>query len=235
MRKIIAPGFVEIVFLGIIIFVLIFGANSPVYAEISKTIILFTMCYWAILVSLGMLTPHVRHRFNLAFDFNPKDNKLGYPIQVSCESKGGFICGHPIVVKAEVFNIGTPKEKGKLHDIKRLFKDNFKEFSIVWPSAEPYKPKKGMAAADAGKVELDMKKCSGKSGIIFTSPGRHTCRLNYQTTGGVPVSSVALNEEDSLKAFLYISPPEILYQIRVINIIYSLSLIILSFLLRSIL
>ena len=113
MKKIIVPSFVEIVLLIIVVLIIVFGALNPPYREISILCILVTIYYWAFLVFFGLLTPYVSHKFNLAFDINPKDNRLGYPITVSLESKGGFICNHPIVVKAQIIDVATPQERGQ--------------------------------------------------------------------------------------------------------------------------
>ena len=238
MKKIIIPSFVEITLLVIVVLFLIFGVLNPFYREISKLCILITIYYWALLVLFGLLTPYIKHKFNLAFDINPEDNRLGYPIAISLESKGGFICNHPIVVKAEIIDIGTPQERGQTYKTKQLFKENFQEFSVIWSSAKSYQREKSSSLKDRldiGGVELNMKKCSGKSSIIFTSPGKQCCRLMYKTADGVPVTCPPPKEEDLPYAFLYVSPPEILYQIRTGNIIYGLLLIILSFWLWSIL
>ena len=238
MRKIIFPSLAEIILVVIIMSIFIFGLFNPLYREIAKTGILTTIYCWAILVLFGLLTPCVKHVFNLSFDFNPEENRLGYPIVVDLQSKGGFICNNPIIAKAKVINVSTPQERGEFYNTTQLFKENFDAFKIIWSSAKPAKRKKVVSleeVSDIGGVELNIKKCSGKSSIIFTSPGKQSCRFVYKTKTGVPVTTPYPKEEDLPNAFLYISPPETLYQIRIFNIIYALLLVILSFWLRTIL
>jgi len=238
MRKLIIPSFIEIMLLVIIIAILVFATFNPVYRDIAKIGILITICYWALLVIFGLLIPCMRHRFSLAFDFNPKENRLGYPITVSLESRGGFICGNPIIVKSQVIDTAAFKEKGAVAETRRLFRENFVEFSVLWPSSKPYKNKKKFASEDKpeiGAVRLNIKKCSGSSAIVFTSAGRQNCCLVYKTKMGMPVTTAPLTEEDTPAAFLQISPAETLYQLRIINILYGLTLLIVSFLLWNML
>lgn|GEM_PF-2930181 len=238
MRKIIFPSSAELILIGIVIFILVFALFNPFYKEISKVCILVTISYWAILVLFGCLTPAVKHTLHLSFDVNPKENRLGYPIEVDFQSQGGFICNNPIIVKARVINTATPQEKGQLYNTTQLFKENFEEFEIVWPNARSTKHKKAAFLkehTDLGAVKLDMKKCSGKSSIAFTLPGRQSCHFLYKTKAGVDVTTPLPKEENMPEAFLYIAPPETLFQIRSFNIIYALLLAILGLWLRSIL
>jgi preprotein translocase subunit SecE len=237
-RKIIFPSFAELILIGIVVFIFIFGLSNPFYKEISKICILVTISYWAILVLFGCLTPAVRHTVHLSFDVNPKENRLGYPIVVDFQSQGGFICNNPIIVKAKVINTATPQEKGQLYNTVQLFKENFEEFEIIWPNAKLTKHKKSVflkGHPDIGAVKLDMKKCSGKSIVAFTMPGKQSCRFLYKTKAGVDVTTPLPKEEDMPEVFLYIGPPETLFQIKAFNTIYALLLAILGFWLRNLL
>ena len=238
MKKVIFPSSAELILIGIIVLFFVFGLFNPVYRETCKTCILITVYYWAVLALFGCLTPRVRQTFNLSFDFNPEENRLGYPIAVDLQSQGGFICNNPIIVKAKVINAATPKEKGPLYNTTQLFKENFVAFKIIWSFAKSIRRKQAVTLgeqSDIGGVELNINNCSGKSTIIFTAPGKQSCRFVYKTKTGVPVTTPYPKEEDMPDAFLYISGPETLYQIRVFNMIYALLLVILSFWLRSIL
>ncbi|MFC1592517.1 hypothetical protein ACFL4C_00685 [Candidatus Omnitrophota bacterium] len=229
MRKIIMTGFVESALSVIIVAILVFGVFNPVYRDIAKICVLITLFYWTALVLFGLLIPYVRHSFSLAFDFNPKENRLGYPIVVSFESRGGFICGNPITVKARVIDAGTDKEKGALSETRKLFRENFSEFSVLWPASRLYNDIK-QGSQGPGSVKLNMKKCAGTSAIAFTAPGKQSCCFMYKTKSGTPTSSSPISEEETPNAFIHISAPETIYQLRVMNMVYSLSLVIISLL-----
>ena len=238
MKRSIIPGFAEIALLCIIISIFILGALSPAHRSISKICILITIYYWAILVFFGVLTPPVHRKSTLAFNPNPEYNVLGFPIQVSLKSKGGFICNYPITVKAEISSVAISKGKGTTYNTAELFAQTFAEFNIIWSYSKSNKTKKPILLedkTDIGGVQIDTKKCSGRSSIIFTSPGKQSCRFMYKTRTGVSVLTPIPKEEDSPDTFLYVSPPETLYQIRAYNMIYGLLLVILSFWLGSIL
>jgi len=199
MKRTIIPGFAEVALLCIIIFIFFFGAFNPSYRAISKICILTTIYYWAILVFLGWLTPFVYHTVTLAFDADPQHNVLGYPILVSLKSRGGFICNYPITVKAEILSITASEGKGRIYKIVELFKQTFAEFNIIWSSSKSIKQKKPILLEDSseiGGVQLNIKKCSGKSSIIFTSPGKQSCRFMYKTITGALVRTPLPKEEN---------------------------------------
>ena len=238
MKRTIIPGFVEIALLCIIISIFFFGAFNPPFRAISEICILITIYCWAILVFFGWLTPVVYRKTTLAFDVNPEHNVLGYPILLSLKSRGGFICNYPITIKAKVLSITTSKGKGNTYKTVELFKQTFTEFDIIWSSSKAIKQNKPILMEDGseiGGVQLNTKTCSGKSSIVFTAPGKQCCRFMYKTRAGIRVLTPLPKEEEAPDTFLYVSPPETLYQIRIGNIIYALLLVILSFWLRSIL
>lgn len=142
MKRMITPGVGEVILFCITFALVLLGILFPHLRPTIKSIILFPIYIWAISALFGFLVSNAKHIFTVFFGGRPEKNEPGVPFLVSLISKGGYICQSPITVKAKVVDIESPNKKGKANGAKKIFKERFEEFNIVWFFSQSYKKKK---------------------------------------------------------------------------------------------
>ncbi|MDP3722973.1 MAG: hypothetical protein Q8R91_05695 [Candidatus Omnitrophota bacterium] len=225
-------SWVELTFLIGITGSILLGAFRPELRPLSRSIATLLFLVWGMLAMRGWLTATVEHRFLLMLDSKLEEGKIGIPVSVSLSSRGGFICQNPIDVRLVIEDITPPNgvPTTEMHEGRKKFADAFKELDVIWFGSKEFPFKRGgllPREPQAGYVGVKNGFCKGKSNIVFTTPGEHEIHVRtVRTDNRENISRV--KKEDVQDSVIHVSPPEVVQEIRIGNLTYGLSLLVLA-------
>lgn len=209
------PGPTEILFIIIIISLFPISYYFPIFKPSLKELLVIIMLLWSALALFGFLTPSVYHLLSFGqgdFRNKPDDTFMVYIFMIT---SGGFICHNPIDLYAYIRVMDFKMNKFKKYSPPK----DLNEVSILFEGSFNVKKK-----TEGGGIKIDLKKGFGKGTILYTSPGSHDL-LFFHNNSWRNLSDVKLplHGDYSVK----ISPPETIHPIRLGNISYGLSIIVL--------
>jgi len=213
-----ARVFTECLFIivGILLFLLYKANLISTYVPI-----IFLLISWSILAILGFFIPVITQ----SFVFSGVRN---IPIVLKTSSKGGFIAGQKIQIKAKIVNL--PDE-----DSKMKFRDTFKEFDIVYFKSVAFpiqKTKYLEGKPSCGGASINIAACKGQATIAFNAPDKYTLTILYTLKNDDTRRSVTI-DDDRIETALVISPAENYVLFRFFSITYGLTLLVLLIALMS--
>jgi hypothetical protein len=219
---------VLIITLLILILVGIFSAQKRF---IIRTVLVSVLLTWGFLEIFGIFIPEVNYNINFGFGTQKFKNIrnleiVGYPIELVFTSKAGFISNYPISVAARIHNV-------KGIDATNYFKKEYDAFTIIWTESEKYPIEYGDISPTplSGAVDIDFNSLSGKSSLIFKLfklPGSHQFKIIYHRIGEAQNSQFTPQKGDGTIQDIYISPSEVITQIKSNNVTRGLSFFVLS-------
>ncbi|HAU07926.1 MAG: hypothetical protein UW46_C0001G0082 [Candidatus Yanofskybacteria bacterium GW2011_GWF1_44_227] len=212
----------ELIF-AFVIAILLFLKHINYFNFEIRNYILSLFLFWAFLAMQGFFIPIVREGWTIGIPGSKGPNHPGIPLHLDLESRGGFIAGRIISLRAKVMNLGA--NENSFEEFKGIYREfNFAFFSSIGVPVEDGKFLEGQP--QAGGISLSPQKLKARASIIFNSPGEYEPITLFYKINDLKQYGGSISES-MLKQKLRVSPAENWIVLRNYAITYALTLVIL--------